>query len=1007
MNDFIIRKRPLNRKVFWLSLLLLIRLVVLQQAAAGDTENYTYKLSASTSQLTFWTTPPSERVFKQSATPTDTGSEIKVYAARSEHEPFQVIVMPSTSQNLTVTMGDFGLGIKTLLYQVKHIPIIQATDSLGQTGDYPDPLWPLENGASFALNASENTAIWVNVEIPETAPAGDYEASIGFGALSIPVRLHVFNFSLPQDQHIASQMNFSYQTILSKYGVTGTGSEYWNYVDMIKQFFIDHRLTPSSVNWPGGITGHGGAPFIDYDCNTGAFYDPYGIWGFEKLAQRYLTGSGMLDNTFPGAFNSGTGFSSFMAMTFQNNDASADQRPSTFCGLIRSSDDWYTADNANSAYNEKWFNYVTELEDYLSSSGYLDKAYYYFANEPQDQADYDAVAWYSRYLKQAAPSLKLMVSENPRAEIFQHANYVNDRQIDIWLPVLNQYDPTVSHDREKNHGEATWIYFLHGTRPPYFNPITLDHPGIESKFTGWFLWKYRIKGIAYYSLNNWSKNPWNDPMTSNHNGDTFMLYPPSESNTNIVYGANNHRLVSSIRFELMRDSLEDYEYLYVLNGGAPAVGIVNAADTQADKIISGLTSYTRDSEFMYNLRRLIGLKNGSEITSIPDIQPASLHARCLGSPGDYYINFQDPTGSPTDDPIVVNDKTYSFKIGWSEYDRTLGYGWYGDMDHVMYQYLSSGPNVLQRSILYDDWGREKIFEFDLPNGTYNVTVSVGWQGKTYSHNKIVVEGITFINNEASSPYIVRTRQLSVSDNKLTMAMGIFDEYTMLNYMDIEADNTSGIDSNQGFVEQQYRDFLARQGDAAGISYWVKQMDTGAITRAEVVKNFYDSSEFQGGIAPLARLYFAYFNRIPDYPGLQYWINTYTTGTAFGVISNSFSSSEEFIGTYGSLTDDQFVILVYHNVLGRSPDAAGKDYWLSQLSDGMTRGDMMIGFSESDEYKSISYNKVQVVMIYCSMLRRAPDRSGFDYWVTASASGSCVLDLIYGFLNSDEYVNRFN
>ena len=103
--------------------------------------------------------------------------------------------------------------------------------------------------------------------------------------------------------------------------------------------------------------------------------------------------------------------------------------------------------------------------------------------------------------------------------------------------------PLQSQARQKDHGEETWIYFLHGTRPPYFNPITLDHPGIESKLTGWFLWRYRIRGIAYYSLNNWDRNPWTDPMTSGHNGDTFMLYPPSETNQAIAYGSNNHRLV--------------------------------------------------------------------------------------------------------------------------------------------------------------------------------------------------------------------------------------------------------------------------------------------------------------------------------------------------------------------------------------------------------------------------------------------------------------------------------
>ncbi len=52
-------------------------------------------------------------------------------------------------------------------------------------------------------------------------------------------------------------------------------------------------------------------------------------------------------------------------------------------------------------------------------------------------------------------------------------------------------------------------------------------------------------------------------------------------------------------------------------------------------------------------------------------------------------------------PLVVNGHTYT-KIGWTPYDQELGYGWYGDMAHVMYRYLTSGPNELQKSILYDD-----------------------------------------------------------------------------------------------------------------------------------------------------------------------------------------------------------------------------------------------------------------------------------------------------------------
>jgi hypothetical protein len=742
-----------------------------------EQEPYTVTLSQSTATLHAWSAPPSRRIFQDDTPPTATADEVKVYAAANEVEPFQIVVKPTQAMTAQITVGDFGSGITGELYQVAYVNLTQTSDSLGRTGPYPDPLWPLANGATVDLAANQNTAFWVSVNVPQDVTAGDYTSQVQIGDLAIPVRLHVFNFAIPAELHVKSQMNFSHQAILEKYGVQGTGDDYWFYVDKIKQYFIDHRLTPKGPLWSGGLTSNGGAPYIDYDCTAKTFADPHGIWGFEAPAAKYLGGQG---------FNDGTGFPSWMAATFRNNDASADQRPASFCGETRSADDWYTANNPNSAYNQQWFSYMAAIERYLDNLGYLDRAYYYMANEPQDQADYDAVAWYSQELKKVAPDFKLMVSEEPKPQIYDHPSYPGAK-IDIWLPVFNQYDPAVSHARARDHGEESWIYWLYGTRPPFFNPITLDHPGIESKLTGWLLWKYRIRGIAYYSLNDWSKNPWTDPMTSGHNGDTFMLYPPARDNQPIVYGRNGHRFVPSIRFELMRDSLEEYEYLYLLAGGQPQVDTPNAADPLADKIISGLTSYTRDDDFLYNLRRLIGLKLGGEIDAIPDIQPPSSHPRADGPPGNYYLNFQDPAGEPTADPLVVDGNEY-LKIGWNEYaaDPSLGYGWYGDMAHVMTQYLSSGPNVLQRSVIYDDWGRQKTFEFDLPNGTYNVTVSVGWQGRIYGHNQIEIEGVPFVTDEASDPYIVRTKAVTIADNKLTMAMGIFDEYTMLNYLTIEA-----------------------------------------------------------------------------------------------------------------------------------------------------------------------------------------------------------------------------
>jgi hypothetical protein len=208
-----------------------------------------------------------------------------------------------------------------------------------------------------------------------------------------------------------------------------------------------------------------------------------------------------------------------------------------------------------------------------------------------------------------------------------------------------------------------------------------------------------------------------------------------------------------------------------------------------------------------------------------------------------------------------------------------------------------------------------------------------------------------------------------------------------------------------FAMQQYRDFLGREGDAGGIAFWTGQV--GPMSRGQVIESFFDSPEFQGVIAPVARLYFAYFLRIPDYPGLNFWIGYYRAGNSLDSISNFFAQSGEFQSRYGALDNGAFVNLVYQNVLGRAPDAGGFAFWKGQLDSGsMTRGQVMLGFSESAEYQGTSGSEVFVTMMYFGMLRRAPDQQGFDFWVGYRDAGNPGLALIDLFLGSQEYRGRF-
>ena len=213
-------------------------------------------------------------------------------------------------------------------------------------------------------------------------------------------------------------------------------------------------------------------------------------------------------------------------------------------------------------------------------------------------------------------------------------------------------------------------------------------------------------------------------------------------------------------------------------------------------------------------------------------------------------------------------------------------------------------------------------------------------------------------------------------------------------------------NNRLFAMQQYRDFLAREGDSGGVTFWTAAMNNGSQSRVTMVETFFNSAEFQGQVAPVVRMYFAYFLRIPDYGGLNYWIGQFKGGQSLIAISQQFAQSPEFQITYGSLNNSQFVDRVYRNVLGRAPDAGGLAFWTQQINSGMTRGEMMVQFSESAEYKATIDSEVFVTMMYVGMLRREPDPAGFNFWVGYKDSGQSGQALINGFLAAPEYHNRF-
>jgi hypothetical protein len=175
-------------------------------------------------------------------------------------------------------------------------------------------------------------------------------------------------------------------------------------------------------------------------------------------------------------------------------------------------------------------------------------------------------------------------------------------------------------------------------------------------------------------------------------------------------------------------------------------------------------------------------------------------------------------------------------------------------------------------------------------------------------------------------------------------------------------------SEWDFVRLIYWNVLGRPGENEGLYHWTSILVSRVQTKGQVMTGFTESAEYvqrtgteppsppvcvaKGVTDSVYRLYQAYFLREPDAGGERHWNQQYGRCLVpLAAVSDSFASSPEFAARYGSLSDRAFVELVYQNVLGRPGETSGVDYWTGMLQQrALTRGGVMIGFSESAEMR---------------------------------------------------------
>jgi len=97
-----------------------------------------------------------------------------------------------------------------------------------------------------------------------------------------------------------------------------------------------------------------------------------------------------------------------------------------------------------------------------------------------------------------------------------------------------------------------------------------------------------------------------------------------------------------------------------------------------------------------------------------------------------------------------------------------------------------------------------------------------------------------------------------------------------------------------------------------------------------------------------------------------------------LVANTLNSAE-YLLTYGTPSDTQFVLLLYQNVLRRTPSQAEMNAQLALLQSGTSRTQLAMNFLTSAEFQQNSGAKLNAFLAYACLLQRDAEQWERDFW----------------------------
>ncbi|MDW8080145.1 MAG: DUF4091 domain-containing protein [Thermoguttaceae bacterium] len=494
--------------------------------------------------VSVWVVDPHVKVFRDTTPPAggDLPGQIHLKAARNEFEPAQVAVRSRQElKGLRVEWGalqhESGATIPSecLTWNfVGFIPMPKNTP--GSEGiricqapcDVPDPLLA---DRVMDLPPERTQPIWLTVRVPAEAAAGKYQGEIRLVAdnwqASVPVVLEVFDFVLPSDRHLWMTNWFNLNNIARAHNVDMWSEAFWEILARYARNMAEHRQNVVLVPWT----------LVDiYREADGTL--SFDFARFDRYVRLFMDAgvAGQLEISHVGRGEKGWG------TTFVLNGVTAVDRQSN--KRIRLSPE------------EGLRPLLKALEEHLDKQGWLKRSMIHVADEPI-LTNLDSWKKASAFVREAAPRIR-------RIEAIETIGL--EGYLEVWVPQLSHFERwRQAYEARRNQGEF-WYYICVNPHGSVYPNRFLDYPLSAVRVLHWINFSEKLRGYLHWGWNFWGENPFGPPTDRLPPGDTHIVYPGPDGPLN------------SLRWEIQRESVEDFEYLHLL-----AVELTRLKEQQGEK----------------------------------------------------------------------------------------------------------------------------------------------------------------------------------------------------------------------------------------------------------------------------------------------------------------------------------------------------------------------------------------------------------------------------------------